>query len=81
MIEWLFPDGVPVQLLVSGVVIAVVLNVVLVTVALEIYLERKISAYIQDRIGPNRTGFDFGLKPLAILKGMWGLGQPVWPTA
>jgi len=71
----LFPDGVPAQLLVSVGVILVVINVVLVTIALLIYFERKISAYIQDRIGPNRTGFDFGLRPLRFLRGAWGFGQ------
>ncbi|MEO1279701.1 MAG: complex I subunit 1 family protein, partial [Planctomycetota bacterium] len=43
------------------------------------YAERKISAYIQDRIGPNRTGFDLGLPFLSFLKGrkLVGLGQPL----
>ncbi len=67
----------PAQLLVSVVVLVVVVHVILVTVAYCIYLERKISAYIQDRIGPNRVGFDFGLPFLGFLKGMLGLGQPL----
>jgi len=77
MIEHWFPDGIPAQLLVSTVVIAVVINVILMTIAYSIYLERKISAYIQDRIGPNRVGFDFGLPFLSFLKGKLGLGQPM----
>lgn len=63
------------QLIVSIVVLLVMVHVVLIACAYFIYLERKISAYIQDRIGPNRTGFDFGLPLLAPLKGMLGLGQ------
>src|SRR5688572_20074853 len=67
----------PAQLLVSAVVIVVVVHVILIGVAYCIYLERKISAYIQDRVGPNRVGFDFGLPFLKFLKGMLGLGQPL----
>ena len=77
MIEQWFPDGIPAQLLVSSVVILVAINVILITIAYSIYLERKISAYIQDRIGPNRVGFDFGLPFLSFLKGKLGLGQPL----
>ena len=69
------PSWITGQLLVSIITILVVVHVILVTCAMLIYLERKISAYIQDRIGPNRTGFDFGQPELAFLKGMWGLGQ------
>lgn len=71
------------QLIVSLFVLAIVANVVLLSVAYSIYLERKISAYIQDRIGPNRAGFDFGQEWLRFLshdgftKGLWGLGQPM----
>ncbi|MBX3379785.1 MAG: NADH-quinone oxidoreductase subunit H [Phycisphaeraceae bacterium] len=63
------------QLLISVLVLLVVFHVILGGAGMCIYLERKISAYIQDRIGPNRVGLDFGLPFLFFLKGMWGLGQ------
>ncbi|MFG0273453.1 MAG: NADH-quinone oxidoreductase subunit H, partial [Phycisphaerales bacterium] len=53
------------QLFVSFHVIVVVIHVVLLGVAGLIYLERKISAYIHDRIGPNRVGPLGLLQPIA----------------
>jgi NADH-quinone oxidoreductase subunit H len=53
------------QLFVSFHVIVLVLHVVLLGVAGLIYLERKISAYIHDRIGPNRVGPLGLLQPIA----------------
>src|SRR6267142_2147219 len=71
------PSFLTAQLIVSVVVLLVVVHVILIGVAYCIYLERKISAYIQDRIGPNRVGFDFGLPALKFLRGCFGLGQPL----
>src|SRR3954453_19747707 len=65
------------QFLISAAVLIIVVHVILIGVAYCIYLERKISAYIQDRVGANRVGFDFGLPALKFLKGMLGLGQPL----
>ena len=70
-------DFITPQLFVSIHVMVIVVHVILISVAYMIYLERKISAYIQDRIGPNRVGFDFGIPQLSFLKGMFGLGQPL----
>jgi NADH-quinone oxidoreductase subunit H len=69
------PSWLTAQLIVSVVTNLLVVHVILITCAYLIYVERKLSAYIQDRVGPNRTGFDFGLPALKGLKGALGLGQ------
>lgn len=61
------------QFIVSVVTILVVVHVMLLSCAYLIFLERKVAAWTQDRIGPNRTNFSFGLLPF---KGKhFGLGQ------
>ncbi len=65
------------QFIISGIVLMVGVHAVLGVVAYGVYLERKICSYIQDRIGPNRVGFDFGLPWLSFLKGCLALGQPL----
>jgi NADH-quinone oxidoreductase subunit H len=70
--DWLTP-----QVITSIVVNLIIVHVILITVAYLVQAERKISAYIQDRIGPNRTGFDFGLPALKFLRGALGFGQPL----
>jgi NADH-quinone oxidoreductase subunit H len=53
------------ELLITLATIAVALGAILTTVAYLILLERKLSAWMQDRVGPNRVG-PFGLlQPLA----------------
>ena len=56
--------------------IAIVSHVVVLgTVAYLILLERKVASWVQDRLGPNRVGFDFGILPTKFH--FWGLGQPL----
>ncbi len=55
-------------LLVSLVKILVVVGVLLTTVAFLVFFERKISAYIQNRIGPNRVGRGWLQSPADVLK-------------
>ena len=63
------------QFFASLVTILVVIHLMLLSCSYLILLERKICAWIQDRIGPNRTNLSFGVLPF---KGsMWGLGQPL----
>ncbi|MEX0654024.1 MAG: complex I subunit 1 family protein [Phycisphaeraceae bacterium] len=61
------------QFFVSIVVISIVVHVILISCAYLIFLERKVAAWAQDRIGPNRTNFSFGVLPFKHKH--WGLGQ------
>jgi NADH:ubiquinone oxidoreductase subunit H len=70
-------DLIPFSLLVTVFTIAVIFVGVLTAVAYLTLLERKVSAWVQDRVGPNRTGFDFGQPWLKFLRGFFGLGQPL----
>jgi NADH-quinone oxidoreductase subunit H len=57
----------------------VVLGIVLTMVSYTVYAERRVSALIQDRLGPNRVGFPITLlgakKDFSPILG--GLGQPI----
>jgi NADH-quinone oxidoreductase subunit H len=47
--------------------ILIVVNIAMGTVAYLIYIERKVAAYAQDRIGPNRAGKEWGV-PFGLLQ-------------
>ena len=76
-----FLDSVPWAMLAWSVAKAVfvIFCVVLPMVSYTVYAERRVSAAIQDRVGPNRTGFPTTLlgfkKDLQLFLG--GLGQPI----
>ena len=76
-----FLDFIPWALLLWSLAkaIFVIFLVVLPMVSYTVYAERRVSAAIQDRVGPNRTGFPTTLlgfkKDLQLILG--GLGQPI----
>src|SRR4051812_8129475 len=58
------------------IILTIVMHmVVLGTVAFMILGERKIAAFAQDRVGPNRAGFGFGIIPFIKNYRFLGLGQ------
>src|ERR1700754_2302764 len=62
-----------------GKTIFLIFLVVLPMVSYTVYAERRVSALIQDRVGPNRTGFPTSLLGLKndFSPFLGGLGQPV----
>ncbi|HEY6435297.1 MAG TPA: NADH-quinone oxidoreductase subunit NuoH [Ignavibacteriaceae bacterium] len=53
--------------IISLIKIVVIVSAMLVTVAYLVYFERKVSAWAQNRIGPNRVGWHGALQPFADL--------------
>ena len=45
--------------------IFVVFNMLVLSAAFMVWMERKVCAYIQDRVGPNRVGYEGALQPFA----------------
>lgn len=54
-----------IDLLISVIKIGLVINVLLVSVAYAVYAERRVSALMQNRYGPNRVGYEGLLQPFA----------------
>jgi NADH-quinone oxidoreductase subunit H len=81
MMTLAFLDSIPWEMILwaAGKALFVIFGVVLPLVSYTVYAERRVSAAIQDRVGPNRTGFPTTLlgfkKDLQLFLG--GLGQPI----
>jgi NADH-quinone oxidoreductase subunit H len=60
--------------------IFVIFNMLVLSAAFMVWMERKVCAYIQDRVGPNRVGFEGALQPFAdVIKLL--MKEPLRPKA
>jgi NADH-quinone oxidoreductase subunit H len=74
--SWLPPAPVVAHL----TLIVVVFNMLVLSAAFMVWMERKVCAYIQDRSGPNRVGFEGVLQPFAdVIKLLFK--EPLRPKA
>lgn len=67
-------------LIIALIKIVIVVNIILITVSYLVYFERRISAWIQNRLGPNRVGWEGVLQPFADV-GKLLLKEDILPTA
>jgi NADH-quinone oxidoreductase subunit H len=54
-----------IEILISVIKITIVINAILISVAYSVYAERRVSAFMQNRYGPNRVGWQGLLQPFA----------------
>ncbi|MGC1481935.1 MAG: complex I subunit 1 family protein, partial [Chthoniobacterales bacterium] len=71
------PESLAFLIWTSVVKILALLGVILGFVSYTVYAERKVSAFIQDRVGPNRTGIPWTLVGGKSDSKFLGLGQPI----
>jgi NADH-quinone oxidoreductase subunit H len=70
----------PVPIIAHLGLIFVIFNVLVLSAAFMVWMERKVCAYIQDRSGPNRVGFEGWLQPFAdVIKLLFK--EPLRPKA
>src|SRR5690606_14505490 len=66
-------------IIISAIKIFIIVNLMLMTVSYLVYFERRISAWAQNRLGPNRVGWEGIFQPFAdVLKLL--LKEDIVPT-
>ena len=61
----MLPSFINPAILAHLVLIFVVFQCLVLSAAFMVWMERKVCAYIQDRVGPNRVGYEGALQPFA----------------